>query len=534
MAGRLVRFALVAILAVGAGSGVAWADVDNDDATNAQEGDNSGDTNQDGESASGDAVAGQVVGGVSAGDTSIDATNLSDGSSAESGDVSGSNSASTFAGLDAGSETVVAADVDSDSATNVQEGDNDVSVDQNAEAIGGDGVGGQVIGAVTSAGGSLDIVAANTGGDGEGGGASADNTAAGFAGLNGGGNLLLGAADVDSASATNVQEGDNEFEAGQTANANGGDGVGGQVIGAVSAGDTSIDATNDGGSGDGGSASASNEAFGIAGLNVSDALAAGGADVTSATATNVQEGDNTFSAGQDADAAGGDGVGGQVVGAVTSGGGSADIVAANTGGSGDGGSASASNSASGFAMLDTAPVEAEAPPELEPLPADISNASATNVQEGDNDLSADQSASAVGGDGVGGQVIGAVSAGDTSIDATNEGGSGDGGDASASNSASGFVGLEAASETFSFADIENLSADNVHEGDNSASFDQTAEAAGGDGVGGMVTGVVTSAGGSADLVLANTGGDAEAGSASMHNDSTTFTGLNAFGQIFVL
>src|SRR5687767_681404 len=105
MAGKLMRCVLIAVLIFGVGSGVAWADVDSDSADNAQAGDNSSDTNQGGEAGSGDAVAGQVVGGVSSGDTSIDATNLSEDTTAESGDVSGSNSAATFAGLTTGSET---------------------------------------------------------------------------------------------------------------------------------------------------------------------------------------------------------------------------------------------------------------------------------------------------------------------------------------------------------------------------------------------------------------------------------------------
>jgi hypothetical protein len=45
---------------------------------------------------------------------------------------------------------------------NVQEGDNDHELDQDASVTSGDGVGGQVIGVVTAASGSADVVAANT------------------------------------------------------------------------------------------------------------------------------------------------------------------------------------------------------------------------------------------------------------------------------------------------------------------------------------------------------------------------------------
>src|SRR5688572_7897127 len=51
--------------------------------------------------------------------------------------------------------------------------------------------------------------------------------------------------------------------------------------------------------------------------------------------------------------------------------------------------------------------------------ADVDNADATNVQEGDNDDETDQSGDAGSGDAVAGQVVGGVSSGDTSIDATN-------------------------------------------------------------------------------------------------------------------
>src|SRR5687768_17671202 len=51
--------------------------------------------------------------------------------------------------------------------------------------------------------------------------------------------------------------------------------------------------------------------------------------------------------------------------------------------------------------------------------ADIDNASATNVQEGDNDTETNQSGSSASGDAVAGSVVGVVSSGDASVDATN-------------------------------------------------------------------------------------------------------------------
>jgi hypothetical protein len=54
-------------------------------------------------------------------------------------------------------------------------------------------------------------------------------------------------------------------------------------------------------------------------------------------------------------------------------------------------------------------------------------------------------------------------------------------------------------------------------------------------VAGQVAGVVTSAGGSADLVLANTSedSDAESGDGDFDNNDESFTGLNASGAIAI-
>jgi hypothetical protein len=334
MSKKTLRWLLVAGLALAASFGsVARADVDNASATNVQEGDNDNETDQSGASESGDAVAGQVAGVVSSGDTSVDATNRSEDVEVESGEASGTNSAASFTGLTAGSDTFVAADIFNGAASNVQEGDNDTSINQDASAATGDGVGGQVIGVVTSAGGSADVVAANTSEDVEitTGDSEAFNDAATFVGLNDSGTVFA-AADVFNASATNVQEGDNDLEADQDARSASGDGVGGQVLGVVSAGDASVDATNrsEDVEVETGETFAENDLAAFVGLTAGSSTDLAAADVFNLAATNVQEGDNDKEASQSANAASGDAVGGQVAGVVTSAGGSADLVLANT------------------------------------------------------------------------------------------------------------------------------------------------------------------------------------------------------------
>jgi hypothetical protein len=331
---KTLKYLAIACLALAASFGsVARADIDNASATNVQEGDNDSETDQSGSAGSGDAVAGQVVGVVSAGDASVDATNHSEEVDVETGDAEGTNSASTFVGLTAGSDTAVTADIFNDDATNVQEGDNEAEITQAAEASSGDGVGGSVIGVVTSAGGSADIVAANTSEDVDldTGDAEADNDAAAFVGLNASG-TVTSAADIDNASATNVQEGDNDFSADQSAEAASGDAVGGQVLGVVSAGDASVDATNHSEDVDAetGEAFAENEVAAFVGLTAGSDTAVTTSDIFNDAAANVQEGDNSAESVQAAEAASGDSVGGQVAGVVTSAGGSADLVLANT------------------------------------------------------------------------------------------------------------------------------------------------------------------------------------------------------------
>src|SRR5438876_11563963 len=157
---KVFRWAVVTAIVLAPASvlgTMAHADVANGaSATNVQEGDNKASTNQSGTSKSGDAVAGQVTGVVSSGHTSVDATNKSDNVDISTGDARGENNSGAFVGLNASSATGVAsADLlSAGPATNVQEGDNKNDLNQTATATSGDGVGGEVIGVVTSGGGS--------------------------------------------------------------------------------------------------------------------------------------------------------------------------------------------------------------------------------------------------------------------------------------------------------------------------------------------------------------------------------------------
>ena len=355
----------IGVIAVVMVFGVGWtlrsanADIDNERATNVHEGDNDGETDQDGNADSGDAVVGQVAGAVSSGDTSIDATNLSEDSSAESGDVEGSNEINavvanvvsesgcpepatappTPGAVDCPDSE--ASDIDSEAARIVHEGDNELDAEQDLSLNSGDAVGGQVIGAVTAAGGSADIVAANTSRDveAETGDAEGENDVNALAA-----NLVVvdveccpipglpGVADIDSATSTVVHEGDNEIDSSQDLDIATGDAVGGQVIGVVSSGDASVDATNlsedvETTSGD---AEGENDFAGVAGdIFISEVAGLPAlADIDSASSTLVQEGDNEVDNSQEFDVVTGDTVAGQIIGVVAAG--TVDVVSANT------------------------------------------------------------------------------------------------------------------------------------------------------------------------------------------------------------
>jgi hypothetical protein len=214
-----------------------------------------------------------------------------------------------------------------------------------------------------------------------------------------------------------------------------------------------------------------------------------------------------------------------------------DVTASNDSGDveGSSGDATATNSDSAFVGQHSGGGEADV------SSSDVNNSgSASNVQEGDNDLDVDQTVNVKSGDVVGGQVIGGVSAGDLRIDATNSSEDVDleSGDAKGSNSAAAFVGLLNSSSTSvgAAADIFNAgSATNVQEGDNSGDIDQEQNVSTGDVVGGQVVGAVTSAGGAADLVLANTStdADAESGDSRSDADQALFVGLAVSPNISV-
>ncbi len=590
---------------------------------NSQDGDSSSDTDQGGESSSGDAIAGQVFGSVSAGDVQGDATNRSQDVDVESGDSEGSNDADNFVG-----QLSVGGDGDLGPANN-QTGDNDLALTQRADVSTGDAVGGQVIGVVTSAGGTADLVAANTSEDvdAETGDAEANNDADAFVGLLA---VLTGAGDIvldqqnepqggdtfpneniqDQSNVVNVlafgggndQEGDNEADLAQGAEAASGDAVGGQVIGVVSSGDSSLDATNRSSDVDvaTGDAESSNDFEVFAGLlavgevgdvsivqfNTIIGASGSGNTLTQTNIANIgvgsfnsQAGDNAIDQAQNASASSGDGVGGQVVGIVTSSGGSADIVGSNSSDDVelDTGDAESSNDSDAFAGLLAVSEGGESDVTIDQTNridlsgdnntitqtniATLLALSASNEQDGDNGIDGTQEAVSATGDAVGGQVLGIVAAGAASVDATNLSSDIDidTGDAESSNDSDVFAGLLAESEIGEVVvtltqvndfddpaqgadgvteEQENVdvfefggSAVNEMVGDVDHDFAQNATSSSGDGVGGQVIGVVASAGGTADVVAANESADIdlESGESAQINDEDSFVGLQIEG-----
>lgn len=557
---RTSRAVLVACLSLSVVLGaapLAWAQADCETCANQEEGDNEGSVDSAGGSASGDAIGGQVVGNVSAGDTSIDAKNRSEDIEAETGDAVAGNHSSSFTGLN-GSTTgpITVADATAGIVLNQQEGDNDLDVVQSVDATSGDAVGGQVIGAVTSAGGSADIVADNASRevDLESGAAFAENENFAFVGLNVALNTDIGEfaiTDVSADEARNQQHGDNDASFDQTASAGSGDAVGGQVIGAVSAGVTSIDAKNrtEDAAVETGTVGATNDGDSLTGLDATNILNVGGSTTLDASAgevVNQQDGDNETVLTQSASATSGDGVGGQVIGAVTSAGGSADIVADNASKEVDvtTGSAESANAAESLVGQNTAIIGNVGGL----LALDAEAVGVINQQHGDNAATHDQTAQASSGDGVAGQVIGSVSAGDTSIDARNRSDEVDvhTGDAFAQNHKASAVGLTLENVAlvggiFVAVDAVTVFGVNQQDGDNEMVAAQSADAASGDGVGGQVIGAVTSSGGSADIVADNASKevDVSTGSVSADNDGPDgqvgldFSIFSAFGGLIV-
>ena len=553
---RTIRLVLIAlVLACSAVGAVARAQVENSTGTNVQEGDNRSTSRQEGRSSSGDAVGGQVTGVVSSGNTSVDARNVSEDSDITSGNATGENVINAFTGENVTNGTTNigpgAADISNVNATNVQDGSNRSTFTQTASYTTGDGVGGQVIGAVTAAGGTTRIVGWNrsTNVSIQTGDADGANAIAAFTGLDFSDTLAVSAADIDGSCneiCANVQDGSNRTSVRQSSTAASGDGVAGQVIGAVSSGRTSIDATNrsDGVDVVTGNADSNNEASLFTGLNSGSATAVGpgAADVESSCdfCENVQDGSNQTTVDQSSTATTGDAVGGEVIGAVTSAGGSASIVASNTSTDSDvtTGDADSLNALASFTGLNSVATTTV-------IAADVDGTClfvlCGNVQDGGNRLRAAQTARANTGDGVGGQVLGVVSAGAASLDAINRSDrvSVASGNANASNSASEVVGLNLAGEGPTnvgggiASDVDGVNASNVQDGDNRRTLNQAADATSGDAVGGQVAGVVTSAGGTASAVLSNTSTDIEStsGEATFDNTDDGFVGLDTTGTL---
>ena len=296
---KLFLVALITVVGFTVG-GTALAGSEND-----SEDDISSETAQTGASNSGDAVGGQVVGVVSAGDASVDSTNRSEDVDIETGNATAQNS---YGSDDA--DTQFVGQLNESGDDNFSDGEISAEVSQDASASSGDGVGGAVIGVVTSAGGSADVVAANTSED--------VDIETGDADTN---NFLDAFVGQDNDGGENDSEDDISFEGAQTASSSTGDGVGGQVLGIVSAGDASVDATNESSDVDveTGDAFTENDAEYFVGQDNED----GGSE-------NESEAEISSELEQDASANSGDAVAGQVAGVVTSAGGSADLVLANT------------------------------------------------------------------------------------------------------------------------------------------------------------------------------------------------------------
>jgi hypothetical protein len=273
--------------------------------------------------------------------------------------------------------------------SNTQQGDDTLRLTQAAPASTGDGVAGQVIGAVTSAGGSAVIVARNTSQNDDvtsGDATSLNDTlaAAGPAAIGEGVAVALGSATASAVAtgggggspatadtfsalavafarptasaieaASNTQSGDDLMTVRQTAQTTTGDAVGGQVLGVVSAGAASLDASNTttDSTVTSGDATSKNQSVaatgplaGAAALSVATATvlatstpenstnihAVTPENMSAASPTSVQQGNNRTTTSQLANAISGDAVAGQVAGVVTAAGGHASGVLANT------------------------------------------------------------------------------------------------------------------------------------------------------------------------------------------------------------
>jgi hypothetical protein len=390
-----------------------------------------------------------------------------------------------------------------------------------------------------------------SGGDATSGDANGTNSAAGQTGQSSSNSNTVKSQDANNSSGTNVQDGNNRTTINQTTNVKTGDVVVGQVIGGVVAnGNLVINATNhsdnvDATSGDANGSNSTSVVTGLVSTDdgaafVGDALGnsnASTSDLNNVVGRNLQNGDNTTRVRQNTNVQTGDAVGGQVIGAVVNGG-TTDIAAANTTTDSDitTGDGHAENSLAAFTGLlsaGTATVGNGA------FGTDVNNATGTNVQDGSNRFTADQNAHSQTGDGVAGQVLGVVSAGNTRVDASNTttDSSVTTGDSDATNSGAAFTGLlDADTATVATTDLLGVTGTNLQDGNNTGTLHQSADAVSGDGVAGQIAGIVTSAGGSAAVTLANTSTDVDStsGDSAFANDSSLFNGLlNATGTASV-
>lgn len=143
-------------------------------------------------------------------DTNVTVSNSCDDCESESGNAASQNNAAAFVGQN------------NASGTNIQQGDNEADVEQSANASSGDAVSGQGVGVVGGGSGDTNVNASNTCDDCKSstGNVFAQNNAIMFVGLN-------------TASGTNIQDGDNEADLEQSSYVNSGDGVSGQIVGVV-------------------------------------------------------------------------------------------------------------------------------------------------------------------------------------------------------------------------------------------------------------------------------------------------------------
>ncbi len=458
-------------------------------------------------------------------------------------------------------------------AQNDQEGDNSAEVDQDGDASVGKAIGGQEVSVTGGARTRVDATNSSKNVRAETGEANARNTANGFTGQ---------LSDTGDDEAENNQEGDNEFDLSQSADASTGDAIGGQVIGVTSRGPVEINATNHSEDVDliTGDAEATNEADVFTGLlaiaegdgiqanlcgnNLFDSDPEFDFDLCinfdETDASNDQDGDNEADVSQRADATTGDGIGGQVIGVSGS-----DVVvnASNTSKDVDvrTGDAEATNSADvrvgPLAIASNEGIQANlcgnnlfgSDPGINiAICANIAMADANNNQDGDNSADLSQRADANSGDGIAGQVIGVDSTGDSRVTAANTSEDVDvrTGDADATNDAlviSGLTGVASneglqlnacgnnlfgSDPFFNLAVCANVaiaSPDNEQTGDNSADVDQSADAASGDGVAGQVIGVTSAGNSVVDATNTSRNVDVDSGDADATNKADVIVGL---------